>query len=186
MKTAEVKTPAINSKENTNNAPVAGNNESKLQMINNLPVSTAFNDVKGETKKEEAKPQTSMTPEPVKAEQLPQAEPTKKELKEAIKAKVFSLEETVKLISGLGKRIAQRDKLKNTIDNLDNFVIAQSDDEDVTGSNKFQRCELSITDDNGNEFVTKNPYIIDQVAQFVNSLCVEKLAEIEASIIIPA
>lgn len=120
-------------------------------------------------------------------EAQPQAEPTKKEIKEQLQLKpVFNLDTTVKLVSELSKKITQRDKLRATIDNLDTFTIASNEDGDVTGSNKFYRCELTISDDEGNEFVTKNAYIIDHVAQYVNSLCVEKLAEIEAEIVIPA
>jgi hypothetical protein len=120
-------------------------------------------------------------------EAQPQAEPSKKEIKEQLSLKpVFNLDATVKLVSELGKKIVQRDKLRATIDNLDSFSIAPNEEDDVTGSNKFYRCELVIKDDDDNEFVTKNAYIIEHVAQYVNSLCVEKLAEIEAEIIIPA
>ncbi|EHQ27532.1 hypothetical protein [Mucilaginibacter paludis] len=121
------------------------------------------------------------------ADPQPQVEPTKKEIKEQLNLKpVFNLDATVKLVSELGKKITQRDKLKATIDNLDTFTIASNEDGDVTGSNKFYRCELVLHDDAGNEFVTKNAYIIDHVTQYVNALCVEKLAEIEAEIVIPA
>ena len=120
-------------------------------------------------------------------EAQPQAEPSKKEIKEQLRIKpVFNLDATVKLVSDLSKKITQRDKLRATIDNLDTFTIAPNEEDDVTGSNKFYRCELTINDDEGNEFVTKNAYIIEHVAQYVNSLCVEKLAEIEAEIVIPA
>jgi hypothetical protein len=116
-----------------------------------------------------------------------QVEPSKKEIKEQVKAMpIFNLDTTVKLVSELSKKITQRDKLRATIDNLDTFTIASNEDGDVTGSNKFYRCELVLHDDAGNEFVTKNAYIIDHVTQYVNSLCVEKLAEIEAEIVIPA
>ncbi|MET3606895.1 hypothetical protein ABIC74_000737 [Mucilaginibacter rubeus] len=116
-----------------------------------------------------------------------QDEPTKKEIKELFSLKpFFNLDATVKLVGDLSKKIAQRDRLKGTIENLDTFTIQANEDGDVTGNNKFYRCELIIRDDNGNEFVTKNAYIIDHVSQYVNSLCVEKLAEIEAEIIISA
>ncbi|EHQ24658.1 hypothetical protein [Mucilaginibacter paludis] len=121
-----------------------------------------------------------------KGGEVKQAEPTKKEIKEQIIARpVFNLDTTVKLIGDLSKKITQRDKLRATIDNLDTFTIASNEDGDVTDSNKFYRCELVLHDDDGNEFVTKNAYIIEHVAQYVNSLCVEKLAEIEAEIVIP-
>lgn len=133
--------------------------------------------------------QPAQATEAVKAkpQAQPQAEPSKKELKEQLIAKrVFNLDTTVIMVANLSKKIAQRDRLKNTIANLDTFAIQANEDGDVTESNKFHRCELTITDDEGNEFVTKNAYIIDHVAQYVNSLCVEKLAEIEAEIVIPA
>lgn len=167
-------------------------NTSNGQKVNNLPVSTAFNDKKDEPKKEEAKPQTIAQPakqaeQPKAVETAPQQEPTKKELKEQYAAEqVRRLDETVKLIEQLGKKIAQKNKLQNTIANIDSFTIAQSDDkDDMASDSRFQRCELVISDDDGNEFVTKNPFIIAYVAHEVRQLCVDKLTEVEASIVIP-
>jgi hypothetical protein len=121
-------------------------------------------------------------------ETKPQAEPTKKELKEQFVAQQErKLAETVKLVEALGKKIAQKNKLENTISNLYSFTVAQSDDkDDMASDSRFARCELVITDDDGNDFVTKNPFIIAYVAQEVKQLCIDKLAEVEASIIIPA
>ncbi len=121
-------------------------------------------------------------------EAKPKAEPTKKEIKEQFQAQQErKLAETVKLVEVLGKKIAQKTKLENTIGNIDSFTIAQSDDkDDMASDSRFQRCELVITDDDGNEFVTKNPFIIAYVAQEVKQLCIDKLAEVEAGIIIPA
>jgi hypothetical protein len=56
----------------------------------------------------------------------------------------------------------------------------------MASDSRFARCELVISDDDGNEFVTKNPFIIAYVAQEVKQLCIDKLAEVEASIVIPA
>jgi len=121
-------------------------------------------------------------------EAKPQAEPSKKELKEQFQAQQErKLAETVKIVEVLGKKIAQKTKLENTIGNIDSFTIAQSDDkDDMASDSRFQRCELVISDDDGNEFVTKNPFIIAYVAQEVKQLCIDKLAEVEASIVIPA
>ncbi|XHR95569.1 hypothetical protein ACFJIV_02355 [Mucilaginibacter sp. UC70_90] len=117
-----------------------------------------------------------------------QTEPTKKELKEQFQAQQErKLAETVKIVEVLGKKIAQKTKLENTIGNLDSFTVAQSDDkDDMASDSRFARCELVISDDDGNEFVTKNPFIIAYVAQEVKQLCIDKLAEVEASIVIPA
>jgi hypothetical protein len=118
----------------------------------------------------------------------PQAEPSKKEIKEQFQAQQErKLAETVKIVEVLGKKIAQKTKLENTIGNIDSFTIAQSDDkDDMASDSRFARCELVISDDDGNEFVTKNPFIIAYVAQEVKQLCIDKLAEVEASIVIPA
>lgn len=115
------------------------------------------------------------------------AEPSKKEIKAVMhEQNVRGLEDTVKLVEVLGKKIGQKNKLSNTITNLDSFVVTQNDDkDDVAGDSKFMRCELSISDDGGEEFVTKNPFIIAKVVDMVKGLCIEKLAEVEASIVIP-
>ena len=177
--------------------------------VNNLPVSTAFNDApkkeeakqdapkaestKTETQKAEAQPQanaqTSEQPESPKAEKIEQEhEPTKKELKQHI---VFEqmrrLEDTEKLVEQLSKKIGQKRKLQETIDNLDKFTVQQNEDnDDVASDSKFGRCQLILRDDEGREFVTKNAYIIAHVATEVRVLCVDKLAEVEATIVIPA
>ena len=187
MKTAEVKEPA---KINSNTV-----NSGNGQKINNLPVSTAFNDKKDDPQKEEVKkeePKTGVTPTSQAGHQKPeeakpQVEPTKKELKEQFaEQQARKLADTVKLVEQLGKKIAQKNKLQNTIDNLDSFTIAQNDEkDDMASDSRFQRCELVISDDDGNEFVTKNPFIIAYVAHEVRQLCVDKLAEVETSIVLP-
>ncbi|MBV8388974.1 MAG: hypothetical protein JO080_04150 [Mucilaginibacter sp.] len=177
-----------------------GNNNNDGR-INNLPVSTAFNDKKAEPKKEETKPEpvkeeTKPQPptepakpadQPKKEEPAVQQEPSKKEIKEQFAAQqARKLEETEKIVEQLGKKIAQKKKLQNTIANIDSFTIAQSDEkDDMASDSKFQRCELVISDDDGNEFVTKNPFIIAYVAHEVRQLCVDKLAEVESTIVIP-
>ena len=97
----------------------------------------------------------------------------------------LSLEGTLKLVEELHRRMVQRGRLVHTIDNLDKFEIEQKEEaEDIT-SNYYQGCEIEITDDKRNKFSTKNPVIIKAVALFVRDLCANKLAEIEAEIIIP-
>jgi hypothetical protein len=99
---------------------------------------------------------------------------------------VLNLEGTLKLAEELHRRKIQRDRLLDTIDTLEAFEVAQIDDADENEANHFQCCVLTIEDDNRRKFTTKNPVIIQAVAQFVNSMCVNRLAEIEAGIIIPA
>lgn len=99
---------------------------------------------------------------------------------------VRHLDSTIKLALDLTRRINQRGKLLETIGTLAAFEVAQQDDAEETDVNFYQGCTLTIEDDNGREFSTKNPFIIKAVAADVNRLCVDKLAEIESEIFIPA
>ncbi|MGN8055085.1 hypothetical protein ACTJKN_02355 [Pedobacter sp. 22163] len=99
---------------------------------------------------------------------------------------VRNLDSTIKLALDLTRRINQRGKLLETIGTLEAFEVAQQDDAEETDVNFYQGCTLTIEDDNGREFSTKNPFIIKAVAADVNRLCVDKLAEIESEIFIPA
>lgn len=86
----------------------------------------------------------------------------------------------------LHRRKIQRDRLLDTINTLEAFEVAQIEDGDETDAGRFQGCTLTIEDDSRRKFITKNPVIIWSVSQYVNSLCIDKLAEIEAGITIPA
>ncbi|WP_304066934.1 hypothetical protein [Pedobacter glucosidilyticus] len=169
MKTAELKTANV-----TNKA-----------IHTNMPISTVFND---DTKKGELKKADHLSLEKAKS-QTGQTKPEDKvDVKEEIKpVKVaYNLESTLKLVEELHRRKIQRDRLLDTIDTLEAFEIAQQEDAEETDSNHFQGCVLTIEDDERRKFSTKNPVIIQAVAQFVNSMCVNRLAEIEAGITIPA
>ncbi|MEZ2336843.1 hypothetical protein AB6735_14470 [Mucilaginibacter sp. RCC_168] len=190
-----MKTTVVESNKGNNN------NNVTTGKVNGLPVGNGFTDKKEEPKKEEAKPEAPkaeepkpqvqaepVKTEPANAEQAqPQAESNKKELKESFAVQQAQrLENTVKLVEQLGKKIAQKNKLQNTISNLDSFTVTQNGEkDDMASDSRFARCELVISDDDGNEFVTKNPFIIAYVAQEVKQLCIDKLAEVEASIVIP-
>lgn len=133
-----------------------------------------------------AQPVTVKTDEQPK--EAPKTEPTKTEIREQLREEkpAMNLEATIKLALDLNRRINQRGKLLETIGTLEAFEIAQKDDAEETDSTHFQGCELTIEDDKGREFTTKNPFIINAVAKMVNTLCVDKLAEIEGEIFIPA
>jgi len=143
--------------------------------------------------KESAKPQ----PEPAKPE-APKAEvkteAPKVEVKAEVKAEpvkeeakkvVLNLEGTLKFIEEMHRKAKQRTKLQETIKNLDDFEVELRDEADTTDTNYYNGCVLTIEDDNRRKFETKNPTIIWTVAQLVNNMCVDKLAEIEAGIVIP-
>ena len=194
MKTAEVKTTGINN----NRANITGNNNVTAKA-SNLPVSTTLN---GEAKKDE--PKKTETPAPVQATEQPKeivqaenspkivaeqpkAEEPKKVAEEVKPAKpVLNLESTLKLVEELHRRKVQRDKLMDTIQSLEAFEVNQKDEAEESGITNYSRCELTIADDKGKSFTTKNPVIIFHVTQYVNALCIDKLAQIEAGIIIPA
>jgi hypothetical protein len=190
MKTAEVKTTGINN----NRANIIGNN-TVTAKTSNLPVSTTLN---GEAKKDEPKKAETPAPEQPKeivqaenspkivAEQ-PKTEEPKKVAEEVKPAKpVLNLESTLKLVEELHRRKVQRDKLMDTIQSLEAFEVNQKDEAEESGITNYSRCELTIADDKGKSFTTKNPVIIFHVTQYVNALCIDKLAQIEAGIIIPA
>lgn len=97
----------------------------------------------------------------------------------------LNLESTLKLVEELFRRKTQRDRLLETITNLEAFEVDQKKDPDQLDVNHFQGCVLTIEDDNRKKFTTKNPVIIFEVAQYVNAMCIKRLSEIEAEIIIP-
>lgn len=139
--------------------------------------------LKEEVKSEEkAAPHSAQLPgEAAKAEQ------SKVEIKGELAQQrpALNLDSTIKYALELNRRISQRGKLIETIKTLEEFEIAQQDDADETENNHYQRCELTIGDDKGREFTTKNPFIINAVAVMVDQLCVDKLAEIEGEIQFP-
>lgn len=85
----------------------------------------------------------------------------------------------------MNRKKIHRDRLRFTIDTLEEFEVELKDDAEETDSNYYQGCHLTIDDDKGNEFKTKNPFIIQTVAQYVKNLCIERLEEIEAEIVLP-
>lgn len=143
----------------------------------------------GEQSKSQAEQPKEVKPEAPKAEaEKPKAELTKDEIKEALATQkpALNLEGTLKLVEELHRRKVQRDKLLDTIETLEIFEVAQKDDAEETDSNHFQGCELTIEDDKRRQFTTKNPFIIKKVAEYINALCLDRLAEIEGEIFLPA
>ncbi|MBC7387616.1 MAG: hypothetical protein H7329_00250 [Opitutaceae bacterium] len=197
MKTTTVNTPTNGKLNGTTVNRASIENKKEQPKVNGLPISKEFEDKKGEEepkteapKVENLQPQTEQVdPNAEKAEtELPKAEPSKSEIKEQLKQEkpALSLDHTIKLIETLHRRKIQRDKLLGTIGTLEAFEVAQMEEEDAEENTKFQRCDLKIGDDKGNEFSTKNPFIINAVAKYINTLCVNKLAVIEGEIFIPA
>lgn len=179
MKTAEVKGNSIvkNNYEVKSANPVTVENKNP-QFVAGNPVN-----------KDSAKPQTEVpkTDQPMEAPKAEQAKPESiAEVKPEPAKSVRNLTETIKVLEELHRLTVQRNKLLATIDNLETFEVELKEDFDETEGNYYQGCQLTIEDDNRRKFTTKNPVIIWTVAQQINSLCVDKLAEVEARIVITA
>jgi hypothetical protein len=166
-------------------SPGAPKTDDGNKNVNAEPPKPQTEQVKAEAPKDDTaaheqqpKAEATAVKEELKAEPKPEFKP------EPVKP-TMNLEEVLKLVTELNRRKIQRDKLLETIDNLEAFEIGLKEDADETDGNYYQGCVLTIEDDNHRKFTTKNPVIIWTVAQQVNSLCVNKLAEIEAGIIIP-
>jgi len=139
-----------------------------------------------ETVKETPKAETVKPKEEPKAEAPKQEAPKAEEVKPELKKTVLNLEGTLKFIEEMHRKAKQRIKLQETIKNLDDFEVELRDEADSADTNYYTGCTLTITDDRNRKFETRNPTIIWTVAQLVNNMCVDKLAEIEAGIVIPS
>src|SRR5476651_824919 len=187
MKTAEVKdnkTAKSNGSLNGVNTVTADNKAKQFVHGNPLNPVSVKKEIEPEKPKEEIKAGEAEKPTP-QAEQV-KAEAPKAEVKAEPVKPALNLEGTLKLVEELHRRKVQRDKLLETIQNLEAFEVNQKDEAEESGVTNYSRCELTIADDKGKSFTTKNPVIIFHVTQYVNALCIDKLAQIEAGIIIPA
>jgi hypothetical protein len=189
MKTTVIESNTAKNNEVKNANPVTAENKNP-QFVAGNPVNKDSAKPEAEKGKEAPKaeaPKVQEQPkaEPVKAEAT-QAEPAKAEVKTEPFKPVRNLTETIKVLEELHRLTVQRNKLLATIDNLETFEVELKEDFDETEGNYYQGCSLTIEDDNRRKFTTKNPVIIWTVAQQINSLCVDKLAEVEARIVITA
>lgn len=190
LKTEIMKTLDLKRKADSNSAIGSLSNLQTPQAKTGvMPTSKAFGDEKQEDKKivtspiaENVKPAQSKS-----QEQTPILEAKKAEVQQVVAPKpALNLESILKLVEELHRRKTHRDNLLSTIKTLDDFkVMVQDDDSEGIESTHFQGCKLTIEDDDRNTFTTKNPFIIKAVAEYVNKLCVGKLAEIEAHLVIP-
>jgi len=168
--------PAITAKANT--PALSGNGaEAGKDKVNGLPLGKDL--AEGNAPLNSGQPENSgaAKPEENKTDVKPQRDaPSKAELRDGLVKPALNLEGTLKLVEELHRRKIQRDKLLSTIGTLEEFEVAQKDDAEETDSNHYQ----------GRTFSTKNPFIIRKVAEYVNALCLDKLAEIEGEIFLPA
>ncbi|MBB2148941.1 hypothetical protein [Pedobacter gandavensis] len=120
--------------------------------------------------------------------QVTTPESTKKEIKEELQVHkpALSLEETLLLIKDLADKSAHRETYTGYIEDLEKFVISQDDDDMLKkGAPSFKGCELTIRDSHGNRFETNSASVIFGTVEFMKVRFNERLAEVEAEIVIP-
>ena len=165
-------------------------NTTEALKVNNLPVSTAFNEIKRDEPKTEVKTETPKVEEAQPQKEHENPAPSKAELKEqfAQQKPSLNLEATLKLVAELAKKTALRDRYKENIDALEEFTELQKEDVDeLEDEIAFQQCELMIIHQKGGfRFSTKSPSVIKGTVNFINSRFAERMAEVEAEIVIPA
>jgi hypothetical protein len=185
MKINEAKNNSSTSNNGTANTanPVTAD-KNKVAFVNTNPVNKDSAEVK--PKAEKVAPEVEQPKAETPKREAPKAEQPKAETKPEPTKPVMNLDSTVKVVLDLNRKIQYRNRMQTIVVNLDEFVVKQEEAGEETGANSLQGCELIIRDDQGRTFSTKNANLIQQSAQFINSLCVQKIAEIEAEIIIPA
>ncbi|MGN8068408.1 hypothetical protein [Mucilaginibacter sp. 22184] len=203
MKTTVIGSNKENGKVNSS-AVIKADKKDEQPKTNGLPLSKEFDD----KPKDEAGTKQTETPAPEqpKKDDAPKAEtekpkanaeqtkpePTKKELKASIAEKLAEqraiLERHIELGDKLNRKIRHRDNLNTIVKTLKEFEVSLKDNEEGTESNHFQGCLLTIQDDKGKTFTTKNPTLIKEVAENVKTFCADKLKDVDLEIInlIPA
>jgi len=97
----------------------------------------------------------------------------------------LSLETRLRAISDLNRKSIQRLALIGRIQTLEDFEVKLIEEGDELESNPYHGCKLIIQDDKKREFVTNTPGLIRMVSQYIYDACMEKLEEIESSIVFP-
>jgi len=190
-----------NAKEVQAAAGAKGTNPSKTENRPNIP-GKAKNDEPLKNQNPGTAPEASKakdaevkTVQPAAADNQPvnsSATAEKQELNDSeTKAEVkyikptMNLEQTIKTVNDLHRRSIQRLALIARIKLLEDFEVKLVEENDELESNPYQGCRLIIKDDKGRDFTTNTPGLIRMVAQFIFNACHEKLAEIEANIVLP-
>ncbi|MES2456852.1 MAG: hypothetical protein V4594_14965 [Bacteroidota bacterium] len=169
---------------------VTENGQAKVNAVkaDKAPKFVAGNPVNAESAKAgDTKMQEQPKPEQNKVQT--NTEPSKAELKEQLTQikPALNLEQTLKLVAELAKRTALRDRYKGYIENLEGFEQEQKENiDELEDETAFQLCEMVITDSKGNRFSTKSPSVIKGTVNFISARFAERLAEVEAGIVLPA
>jgi hypothetical protein len=99
--------------------------------------------------------------------------------------KKFNLDKTIEIIEALNMAKQQRARLLHYSKTLDEFDVEQRD-EDLKETAYYQACKLTITDDKRNTFELRNPTLIRDVVEYLKDRFIDKLGEVEASIVLPS
>ena len=187
MKINEAKNNSATNNGTANTANPVTTDKNKVAFVNSNPVNTVSKP-KDEAEKPKDANGTQAEEPKMDAPAVEQTKPgqAKAEVNAEPFKPVMNLDSTVKVVLDLNRKIQHRNRMQTIVANLDEFTVKQEEAGEETGANSLQGCELIIRDDQGRTFSTKNANLIQQSAQFVNNLCVEKIAEIEAEIFIPA
>jgi hypothetical protein len=97
----------------------------------------------------------------------------------------LTLDAKLKAIGDLNRKSIQRLTLIARIQLLEDFEIKLFEGADELTNNVYQGCKLIIEDDKKNQFTTNTPGLIRLVSQYIYDACVEKLQEIESTIVFP-
>lgn len=184
------------------------NQQQGTAIKNGIAKETAKAPQNGETRKEAANPAEKTAAEPAKTAPAT-AEGAKAEAGVALRPKAevsgeapstavvqareeaktaklgMNLQLTLKVVEDLHRRSVQRINLISRIKQLEDFEVTLEKGNDELEENPYQGCKLIIQDDQHRQFVTTTPGLIRMVSQFIFNACNEKLAEIEAHIVLP-
>ena len=100
--------------------------------------------------------------------------------------KTLTVAEKLAAIKALDNIVIQRGKLVDMIDNLKGFVIQQTEAAELDEDDPYKTCQLSIRDDKGRSFSTKNTVLIAASVAHLLDKSEIKLEELETLLVFPA
>ena len=106
------------------------------------------------------------------------------DITEPVRKVGLNLEETLKVVEDLHQKKRHLERLKFSINTLEEFELKQ-EVEDLDQKSYYTGCEIELTDDNRKKWTTKNPNIIREMVNFLKTKFNDKVAEIEAQIVLP-
>lgn len=115
-----------------------------------------------------------------------QQQPEQQEPETKAEVKPLTVVEKLAALKELDKIAEQRSNLITMIDNLKGFVIEVSQAAELDQNEPYRTCELSIKDDKGRAFSTKNTVLIAATVGHLLSKSETRLEELESLLVFPA